>query len=66
MIVEDERDEKLHDQGWNFQGDLVEPHLGPSSWDEFLAVHHEIHDRHTHNQLHADLSKHQRALTNIE
>jgi hypothetical protein len=23
MIVEDERDESIHDQGWQFQGELV-------------------------------------------
>jgi hypothetical protein len=66
MIVEDEHDEELHDQGWQFQGELVEPQPGPSLWDEFIAVHHEIRDRHTHNQLHADLIEHQWALAGIE
>jgi hypothetical protein len=32
----------------SFQGELVEPQPWPLSWDEFLAVHHEIHDFHTH------------------
>jgi hypothetical protein len=31
MIVEDEHDEELHDQGWQFQGELVEPHGTSSS-----------------------------------
>jgi hypothetical protein len=51
MIIEEERDEGLHDQGWKFQGELVDPQLGLASWDEFLHVHHEIRDRHTHNLL---------------
>jgi hypothetical protein len=26
MIVENERDERIHDQGWEYQGELVVPH----------------------------------------
>jgi hypothetical protein len=34
MIVENERDDNIYDQGWDFQSELVEPavgHLGSSS-----------------------------------
>jgi hypothetical protein len=43
MIVEDERDEDIHDQGWEFQGELVAPHVGTVTFEEFLHVHKEIH-----------------------
>jgi hypothetical protein len=29
LIIEDERDEDIHDQGWKFQGELV-PHIQDS------------------------------------
>jgi hypothetical protein len=32
MIVIDERDESLHDQGWKFQGELVAPHPGATTF----------------------------------
>jgi hypothetical protein len=52
MIVE------LHGQGWQFQGELVAPPCGTLKFKEFLHVHHEIHDRHTHNRLQVDLTQH--------
>jgi hypothetical protein len=51
MIVEDEHDECIHDQGWKFQGELVAPHPGAATFEEFLHVHEVIHDRTTHDQL---------------
>jgi hypothetical protein len=38
MIVEDERDDGIHDQGWEFQGELVAPHPGAATFEEFLHV----------------------------
>jgi hypothetical protein len=49
MIVEDERDEGIHDQGWEFQDELVVSHLGTVAFEEFLHVHDEICDRATHD-----------------
>jgi hypothetical protein len=45
MIVEDEHDEGIHDQGWEFQGELVTPHPGAATFEEFLHVHEQIRDR---------------------
>jgi len=43
MIVEEERDESVYDQGWEFQGDLVALQPGPpADLIDFLTVHHEI------------------------
>jgi hypothetical protein len=51
MIVENESDEGLHDQGWEFQGELVAPHPGAATLEEFLHVQQEIHDCTIHDQL---------------
>jgi hypothetical protein len=51
MIVEDERDDGIHDQWWKFQGELIAPHPEAAIFDEFLHVHEEIHDRATRDQL---------------
>jgi hypothetical protein len=51
MIVKDERDESIHDQGWEIQGELVPPHPGAATFEEFLHVNEEIRDRTTHDQL---------------
>jgi hypothetical protein len=32
MIVEEERDDSVYDQGWDFQGELVAPNPVPSSF----------------------------------
>jgi hypothetical protein len=59
MIVEDKHDEGIRDQGWEFQGEFVAPHLGAATFEEFLHVHEEIRDRATHDQLQKDLIEHQ-------
>ena len=59
MIVEDERgDPNIFDLDWEGRGDLVEPTTGLSTFEEFLHMHHEIHDGATHKTLQADLVKH--------
>jgi hypothetical protein len=65
MIVKDECDEDIHDQGWEFQGELVAPHLGAATFEEFLHVYEEIRDRATHDQLQKDLIEYQWALAGI-
>ena len=58
-IMEDERnDAKLFDQGWEFQGELVEPIPGPASFQEYLHVLDEMTDKLTHIQLQNDLVEH--------
>jgi hypothetical protein len=66
MIVKDEHDESIHDQGWEFQGELVPPHPGAATFEEFLHVNEEICDRTTHDQLQKDLIEHQCALARTE
>jgi hypothetical protein len=58
MIVEEERDDSVYDQGWDFQGDLVAANPIPSSFQEFLHTHPEIRDQATHLDLHKDLMSH--------
>jgi hypothetical protein len=58
MIVEEERDDSVYDQGWDFQGELVATNPVPSSFQEFLHTHHKIRDRVTHLVLHEDLVNH--------
>jgi hypothetical protein len=55
MTVEQERDNNLHNQGWKFQGELIEPQYGTSSCEEFLHMHVELCDSHIHNRLQTDL-----------
>jgi hypothetical protein len=52
IIVEEERDDSICDQGWEFQGELVAPNPGLASFQEFLHAHREIRDRTTHKALH--------------
>jgi hypothetical protein len=33
MIVENERDDNIYDQGWDFQVELAEPAAGVTSWE---------------------------------
>jgi hypothetical protein len=56
IIIEDERDERINYQGWEFQGELVALHLGAAIFEEFLHVHQEIRDRAT---LQKDLIEYQ-------
>jgi hypothetical protein len=46
MIVEQEHDNNLHDQGWQFQYKLVELEHGISTFEEFLHMHVELRDKH--------------------
>ena len=59
MIVEDERDDNIFDQGFDYQGENVEPlHLEPTMFDQFVQFHRELHDWHTHLDLQNDLVEH--------
>ena len=45
MIVEDERDDSIFDQGFDFQGDNVESlHQEPVMFDQFVQFHRELRD----------------------
>jgi hypothetical protein len=54
MIVEEERDDSVYNQGWDFQVELVAANPVSASFQEFLYTHHEIRDRPTHLALHED------------
>jgi hypothetical protein len=58
MIIEEEHDDSVYDQGWDFQGELVAPNPVSSSFQEFLHTNHDIRDRATHLALHEDLVNH--------
>ena len=56
MIVEDERPERLYDQGFQFQNENVVPgHEGAAMFEQFSQFHCDMHDRKTHVQLQNDL-----------
>jgi hypothetical protein len=42
VIVEEERDDTIYGPEWDFQGELVAPNPGPTSFQDFLHAHHEI------------------------
>ena len=55
MIIEDERPERICDQGFQFQGDNVVPeHEGAATFEQFIQFHHDMHDWETHMQLQND------------
>jgi hypothetical protein len=58
IIVEEEHDDSVYDQEWDFQGELVALNPVPSSFYKFLYTHHEIRDRTTYLALHEDLVNH--------
>ena len=58
MIVEYERNGSIYDQGFDFQGENVEPeHPPPATFEQFVQFHREMRDRNTHTQLQDDLVK---------
>ena len=56
MIVEEERDESMFDQGWDCQGQNIAPQPGPpADLVDFLAVQREMRDTATHFRPQKDL-----------
>jgi hypothetical protein len=58
MIFQEERDNNIYDQDSEFEGDLVEPQPGASSWEQFLHMHHTLRGWTTHDPFQADLIEH--------
>ncbi|XP_073367944.1 uncharacterized protein [Aegilops tauschii subsp. strangulata] len=59
MITEDERDNSIYDQWFDFQGENVEPEQPPpATFDQFVHFHRELRDWRTHVQLQDDLLEH--------
>ncbi|KAI4969731.1 hypothetical protein ZWY2020_000645 [Hordeum vulgare] len=45
MIVEDERDDSIFDQGFDYEGENVEPpHQEPATFQQFVQFHRELRD----------------------
>jgi hypothetical protein len=56
MIVEQERDNNLHDQACQFQSELVELQPEESiSFEEFLHMHTKLYDSRISTRLQADI-----------
>jgi hypothetical protein len=66
MIVEDERNERIHDQGWEFQVEFVALYSETATFEEFLHVHVKICDRTIYDQLQKDLIEYQWRLAEME
>jgi hypothetical protein len=62
MIVENEQDDIIYEQGWDFQDELADPAPGVASWDQFMHVTETLHDCHIHDRLQTDLIEHIWAL----
>ena len=59
MIVEDERDESIFDQGFDYQDENIEPlHQDPTTFEQFAQFHREMRDWHTNLNLQNDLVEH--------
>ena len=60
MIIESERTNPVHDhQPYDFEGPHAQvDHNVPAPFADFLAIHMEIRDETTHNDLQADLANH--------
>jgi hypothetical protein len=58
MIMKDERDEGLYDQGWKFQGELIASYPGAATFEEFLHMHQEVRDHTTRDQFQNNLFEH--------
>ena len=59
MIVEDERPERIYDQGFQFQGhNIVPEHEGAATFAQFTQFHHQMRNRETHIQLEDDFVEH--------
>lgn len=55
-----ERDDSLFDQGWDYQGENVEPGYGAATFAQITQFHKEIHAWTTQIQLQDDLVDHMR------
>ena len=59
MIVQDERPERLYDQGFQFHSENVVPeHEVATTFEQFTQFHEDMRDWKTHVQLQNDLVEH--------
>ena len=59
MIVENERLERLYDQGFQFQDENVVPeHGGAATFEQFTQFYQDMRDWETYVQLQNDLVEH--------
>jgi hypothetical protein len=59
IIVEEERDDNVYDEGWEFHDEVVAPKPEPPAYfADFLTTHSEIQDRASLSKLQEDLVYH--------
>jgi hypothetical protein len=58
MIFEDERHDGRNEHIWDFQGELVAPSPGASSWQQYLHMNVEVTDDNISKCLHKNLIEH--------
>jgi hypothetical protein len=58
MIIENEWDDNIYDQGCDFSGELAELAVGVATWEQFMHATENLHDRHIHDRLQTDLIEH--------
>jgi hypothetical protein len=66
MIVEDKPPNDCNEHLWDFQGEMVAPIHGTSSWQQYLHWNVEITDENMSIRLEKDMTEHQRALASYE
>ncbi|KAK1619269.1 hypothetical protein QYE76_024786 [Lolium multiflorum] len=66
MIVENERPDGRNENQWEFQGELVAPIPGASTWADYLHMNVEVTNDTVSKQLQTDLIEHQWTMAGHE
>ena len=66
MIVENERPDGRNENQWEFQGELVAPIPGASTWEDYLHMNVEVTNDTVSKQLQTDLIEHQWTMAGHE
>jgi hypothetical protein len=66
MIVENERPDGRNENHWEFQGELVAPIPGASTWEDYLHMNVEVTNDTVSKQLQTDLIEHQWTMAGHE
>jgi hypothetical protein len=66
MIIKQEHHDSLHDQGWKFQDELVEPQAGATTFQEFIHMQTKLCDSHISARLQANIIEHEWILARHE
>ncbi|KAK1645910.1 hypothetical protein QYE76_063715 [Lolium multiflorum] len=66
MIIENERPDGRNENQWEFQGELVAPIAGASTWADYLHMNVEVTNNTVSKQLQTDLIEHQWTMAGHE